>query len=145
MLARPDPLCIPERSLSMSHSAWLLSLVLAGVAVCGWAEEAKKETPTEAPKALVNTQTWAGQLGKSGQAMASLVVRPQEKGGKQLNLLLFVKRGDTANMKALGELLKMKPLPYASVTGVLAPDGKRVLITAITEAASPKKGKKNKK
>jgi hypothetical protein len=125
----------------MSHRAWLLSLVLAGVAVCSWAEEGKPG----AQKAAENTQTWVGQLGRSSQAMAGLSVRAQEKGGKHLNLLLFAKQGDTETRKTLMELLTMKPLPYASVTGILAPDGKRVLVTAISKAEPPKKKKGGKK
>ena len=125
----------------MSHGTWLLSLVLAGVAVCGWAEEEKPE----ARKAAENTQSWVGQLGKSSQAMASLNVRAQQKGGKSLSLLLFVKQGDKEAGKALMELLAMKPIPYANVTGVLAPDGRRVLVTSISKAEAPAKKNRKKK
>lgn len=126
----------------MSHSAWLLSLVLmAGVAVCGWAEEGNQNPGQKAQE----TKTWQGQLGRSSQAMASLMTHPENKEERPQTLLLFVKQGDVDTLKALNELLALKPLPYATVTGIMAPDGMIVQIVSLQKSEAPKKEGRKKK
>lgn len=133
----------------MPHRAWLLSLILLGVSVC-WAEGDKK-ADQKAPE----PKTWVGQLAKTDQALASLKTHPESKDEKPQTLLLFVAEPQTgtadekkaakenakATAKAIADLMATKPLPYATVTGILGQDGKSVQVTSISQAEKPKKGK----
>ena len=123
----------------MTRSAWWLpALILAGAATCSWGADAPKAG--DAAKVAEKTQTWTGQLSKSSQALASLKTQPEDKKEKGQLLLLFAKQGDAKTAKAITDLVQDKHPPYASVTGVLGPDGKSVLVTSIEKTEPPQKG-----
>jgi hypothetical protein len=113
-------------------------LVLAGAATCAWGADAPKAG--EAAKVEEKTQTWAGQLGKTSQALASLKTQSEDKKEKGQLLMLFAKQGDAQMPKTIAELLQGKHPPYVSVTGVLMPDGKSVQVTSISKTDPPQKG-----
>jgi hypothetical protein len=111
---------------------------LAGAATCSWGADAPKAGG--AAKVEEKTQTWAGQLGKTSQALASLKTQPEDKKEKGQLLMLFAKQGDAQTPKTIAEMLQDKHPPYVTVTGVLGPDGKSVQVTSISKTDPPHKG-----
>jgi hypothetical protein len=76
----------------------------------------------------------------SEEGLALVRVPPEDLKGKTLTIYLYAKQGDTNTAKAIQDLISKKP--YVSVTGILAPDGKSVQVSSISETDPPKKGKK---